>query len=125
MRLTFILPYKTILDMDVEKITAPGANGDFQILPRHIDATWTLRSGILQVTAGKELYYAIHQGVVVKQGDTVYLATMQAIAGESLRELSQTVEDTFKTLDDKERQAREVLIRLETETIRKFMELDK
>ena len=124
MRLKFILPYKTILDMDVEKITAPGSNGDFQILPKHIDATWTLRSGILHIEAGKDFYYAINQGVVVKQGDIVYLSTMQAIAGKSLSELSQTVEDTFKTIDEKERQAREVLIRLETETIRKFMELD-
>lgn len=125
MRLKFILPYKTILDADVEKISAPGSDGDFQILPKHIDATWTLRAGILQITAGKDQYYAIDQGVVVKQGDTVYLSAMRAIAGESLRELSQTVEDTFKTMDEKEKQAKEVLIRLETETIRKFMELDQ
>ena len=124
MRLKFILPYKTILDADVQKITAPGANGDFQILPRHIDATWTLRAGILQIEAEKTLYYAINQGLVVKQGDIVYLSTMQAVAGNSLDELSQTVEDTFKTMDEKEKQARAVLVRLETETIRKFMELD-
>ena len=124
MRLKFILPYKTILDTDVEKITAPGSNGEFQVLPKHIDATWTLKAGILQIQAGKELYFAINHGVMVKQGDIVYLSTMQAIAGESLSELSQTVEDTFKIMDDKERQARQVLVRLETETIRKFMELD-
>jgi F-type H+-transporting ATPase subunit epsilon len=125
MRLKFILPYKTILDADVEKITAPGSNGDFQILPKHMDATWSLRAGILQIKAESDLYYAISQGVVVKQGDTVYLSTMQAIAGDSLSELSQTVEDTFKSIDEKEKQARQVLVRLETETIRKFMELDK
>ena len=124
MRLKFILPYKTILDADVQKITAPGSDGDFQILPRHIDATWTLRAGILQIEAEKTLYYAINRGLVVKQGDTVYLSTMQAVAGNSLDELSQTVEATFKLLDEKERQARAVLVRLETETIRKFMELD-
>ncbi|HPF19393.1 MAG TPA: F0F1 ATP synthase subunit epsilon [Anaerovoracaceae bacterium] len=125
MRLKFILPYKTILDEDVQKITAPGSEGEFQILPRHIDATWTLRSGILQITAGRELYYAIDRGVAVKQGDTVYLSTMRAIAGDSLGELSRTVEETFKVLDDKEKQAREVLVRLETETIRKFIEMEK
>lgn len=124
MRLKFILPYKTILDADVKKITAPGSDGDFQILPKHIDATWTLRAGILHVEGEKDLYYAINQGVVVKQGDTVYLSTMQAIAGGSLGELSRTVEDTFKIMDEKEREARAVLARLETETIRKFMELD-
>lgn len=124
MRLKIILPYRTILDKNVEKITAPGSNGDFQILPRHIDGTWTLRAGILTITTDKDLYYAINQGVVVKQGDLVYLSTFQAIAGKSLRELSKTVEDSLKILDDKERKAREVLIRLETDTIKRFIEID-
>ncbi|SFC24814.1 F-type H+-transporting ATPase subunit epsilon [Alkalibacterium subtropicum] len=124
MRLKINLPYKTILDIDVKKITAPGSNGVFQILPKHIDATWILRPGILQVNAEKELYFAVSHGVAVKQGATVYLATMQAIAGESLSELSQTVEDTFKKIDEKEKKAREVLVSLETETIRRFAELD-
>ncbi len=124
MRLKLILPYKTILDKEVEKITAPGSDGDFQILPNHIDATWTLRSGILNIQADKDFYYAINKGVIVKQGDTVYISTFQAIEGESLKDLSKTVEDSFKILDERERKAREVLIRLETETIRKFMEID-
>lgn len=124
MRLKFIIPHKTILDKEVKKITAPGSNGDFQILPKHIDGTWTLRTGILNITADKDLYYAINQGVVVKQGDTVYLSTIQAIPGESLAELSITVEDTLKVLDEKERKAKEVLIRLEMETIKKFIEIE-
>ncbi len=123
MRLKFILPYKTILDKEVNKITAPGSNGEFQILPKHIDGTWTLKAGILSITADKELYFAINQGVVVKQGNTVYLSTIQAIAGESLAELSKTVQDTITVLNDKERKAREVLIRLEMETLKKFMEI--
>ncbi len=124
MRLKLILPYKTILDKNVEKITAPGSNGDFQILPRHIDGTWTLRTGILTITTDKDFYYAINQGVVVKQGDLVYISTFQAIAGESLRELSKTVEESLKVLDERERKAREVLIRLETDTIKRFIEID-
>ena len=125
MRLKLILPYKTILDIDVEKITAPGTNGNFQILPNHIDATWTLKAGILYILTDKELYYAINQGVVVKQGDTVYISTFQAIAGDSLKELSKTVEYKLKVLDERERQAREVLIRLEAKTVKKFMEIEK
>lgn len=39
MRIKIILPYKTILDKTVYKITAPGVEGDFQILPNHIDGT--------------------------------------------------------------------------------------
>lgn len=124
MRLKLILPYKTILDSEVKKITAPGSNGNFQILPKHIDGTWSLRAGILVITADKDLYYAINQGVAVKQGDVVYLSTFQAIAGDSLKELSKTVEESLKILDEKERKAREVLIRLEADTIKKFIEID-
>lgn len=124
MRLKLILPYKTILDMEVTKITAPGSNGDFQLLPKHIDGTWSLKAGILSITTDKDFYYAINQGVAVKQGNIVYISTFQAIAGESLEELSQTVEKNLKILDEKERKAREVLIRLETDTIKRFIEID-
>lgn len=124
MRLKLILPYRTILDKEVEKITAPGTDGDFQILPRHIDGTWTLRSGILSIKTDKDIYYAINQGVVVKQGDTVYISTFRAIAGETLEELSKTVRENLEELNEREKKAREVLIRLETDTIKKFMEID-
>lgn len=124
MRLKLILPYKTILDQEVEKITAPGSNGDFQILPKHIDGTWTLRSGILTIFTDKKTYYAINAGVLVKQGDIVYLSTFQAIHGESLEELSKTVRKNLQVLDEREKKAREVLLRLEADTVRRFVELD-
>lgn len=118
-----MLPYKTILDREVKKITAPGSNGEFQILPKHIDGTWILRAGILNIEADRDLYYAISEGVVVKQGNLVYLSTIQAIPGESLEELSKTVEDTLTVLNEKERKAREVLIRMEIETVKSFREI--
>lgn len=124
MRLKLILPHSTILDKEVKKITAPGSNGDFQIFPKHIDGTWSLRAGILSIEAEATFYYAINQGVAVKQGDTVYLSAFQAIAGESLRELGRTVEENFKTLDEKEKKIRDVLIKLETDTIKRFMEIE-
>lgn len=124
MRLKLILPYKTILDEEVEKITAPGSNGDFQILPKHIDGTWTLTSGILTIVTDKKHYYAINAGVVVKQGPIVYLSTFQAISGESLQDLSQTVRENLQILNEREKQARDVLLRLEADTIKKFMEID-
>lgn len=124
MRLKLILPYRTILDKKVEKISAPGSNGDFQILPKHVDGTWTLRSGILTILTDKKTYYAINAGVVVKQGDTVYLSTFQAIPGESLKELAKTVRENLQVLDEREKKAREVLLRLEADTVRRFMEID-
>ena len=124
MRVKLILPYRTILDKEAEKITAPGIDGEFQILPKHIDATWSLKSGILTIDTDKKLYFAINTGVVVKQGDIVYISVFQAIAGDSLRELSETVKKSLTELSDRERKAREVLVKLEAETIKKFTEID-
>lgn len=124
MRLRLILPHKTILDKEVKKITAPGSNGEFQILPKHIDGTWTLTAGILTILADENLYYAINTGVLVKQGDIVYLSTFQAIFGESLQTLGKTVRENLQVLDEREKQARDVLIRLEADTIKKIMEID-
>lgn len=124
MQVKLILPYRTILDKEAEKITAPGIDGEFQILPKHIDATWSLKSGILTIDTDKKLYFAINTGVVVKQGDIVYISVFQAIAGDSLRELSETVKKSLTELSDRERKAREVLVKLEAETIKKFTEID-
>jgi F-type H+-transporting ATPase subunit epsilon len=124
MRVKLILPYMTILDKEVEKITAPGIEGEFQILPKHIDATWSLKPGILTINTEKKLYFAINTGVVVKQGDIVYISVFQAIPGDSLRELSATVKKSLTDLSDRERKAKEVLVKLEAETIKKFTEID-
>ena len=124
MQVKLILPYRTILDKKAEKITAPGIDGEFQILPKHIDATWSLKSGILTIDTDKKLYFAINTGVVVKQGDIVYISVFQAIPGDSLRELSETVKKSLTELSDRERKAREVLVKLEAETIKKFTEID-
>ena len=124
MRVKLILPYMTILDKEVEKITAPGIEGEFQILPKHIDATWSLKPGILTINTDESLYFAINTGVVVKQGDIVYISVFQAIPGDSLKSLSQTVKKSLTDLSDRERKAREVLVKLEAETIKKFTEID-
>ena len=124
MQVKLILPYRTILDKEAEKITAPGIDGEFQILPKHIDATWSLKSGILTIDTDKKLYFAINTGVVVKQGDIVYISVFQAIPGDSLRELLETVKKSLTELSDRERKAREVLVKLEAETIKKFTEID-
>lgn len=124
MQVKLILPYKTILDKEAEKITAPGIDGEFQILPKHIDATWSLKPGILTIDTDKKMYFAINTGVLVKQGDLVYISVFQAIPGDSLRELSETVKKSLTDLSDRERKAREILVKLEAETIKKFTEID-
>ncbi len=125
MRIRLILPNKTLLDQKVSKISAPGAGGSFQILPKHIDVTWSLVPGILTITSEEEtIYYAIQRGVLVKKGDMVYVSCFQAIRGDSLESLNENVIGRFRDLDEDEKKAKEVLIRLETDAVRRFLEFD-
>ena len=126
MRIKILLPYKTLLDADCNKITAPGKGGAFQILPRHVDVTWTLEPGILEVfyNDGEE-YFAVDNGVLVKKGNNVYISVFRGIKGKTLEDLDNSVTEVFTKLSEKEKEARIILAKLETDTLRKFLELEK
>ena len=129
MRLQIMLPYKTILERTIYKITAPGIEGQFQVLPKHMDGTWILKAGVLVIgtskDSDKELYFAISQGVLVKEGGRLYLSCFQAIKGDSLETLSQTVRKDLETFDESEKKAKQALHKLETDTVKRFMNFNK
>ncbi|HSR05452.1 MAG TPA: hypothetical protein VLM88_12765 [Proteiniclasticum sp.] len=125
MRVRIIVPGKLFLDQEVDKITAPGAEGSFQILPRHIDVVWTLQSGILIVTTGeKDTYFAINQGVLVKEKDLVQISSYQVVESTSLEELQETVEKNFRILDEEEKKLSRILDKLEADTLIRLAELE-
>ncbi len=119
------LPYETIIEKEVDKITAPGVEGSFQILPKHIDVVWTLQPGILILnTDDEDQYIAIDKGVLVKEDDIVYISVFKAIKGDSLENLNKALAENFKNLDDREKKAQKVLVKLETDTMQRFMEIE-
>ncbi|SCP96137.1 hypothetical protein [Anaerobium acetethylicum] len=123
MNLKIIIPSKTIFSQDADKISAPGKEGFFQILPKHIDFVSSLQPGILTVFSGDIVnYFAINQGFLVKKGDVVYISCLQAIKGETLETLSKTVADSFRQLDEKERRTNEILVKLEADMLRMIIE---
>ncbi len=125
MKIKLLLPYRTLLDQPVDKITAPGTAGSFQVLPRHIDVVWSLQPGILTLTRdNQDEYFAIQQGTLVKEGEAVYVSTFQAVKGESLETLHQTLMEDLQKRGEREKKANEVLVKLETDTIRRFMEIE-
>jgi len=125
MRVRIIVPGKLFLDQEVDKITAPGAEGSFQILPRHIDVVWTLQSGILIVTTEKkDTYFAINQGVLVKEKDLVQISSYQVVESASLEELQETVEKNFRNLDEEEKKLSRILDKLEADTLIRLAELE-
>ena len=126
MNLKVCLPTQVLLDREVTKVKAEAENGSFTLLPRHQDWVASLVPGILVYQSGEtEEFLAVDGGVLVKSGPDVTVSTGNAIPGGSLGRLRQTVDETFRKLDEREKQARSVLARFEADFIRRFVEMER
>ncbi len=125
MRLKLLLPSQILLDEPVRKIIAQGQNGSFCLEPRHVDFVSALAPGILQFVdaGGREVFVAVDEGILVKCADEVMISAYNAVRGEDLATLKDTVEHRFRQLDESERVARSALARLEAGVIRRFTEI--
>jgi F-type H+-transporting ATPase subunit epsilon len=127
LRLKVFLPTEKLLDEPARKVIAEAEDGFFCLLPRHVDFTTALVPGILVFVnaQGDERFLAVDQGALVKAADEVRVSTFNAVAGEDLGRLRQTVDEAFLSLDEREREARSALARLEAGTLRRFVELEE
>lgn len=127
MRLTIMLPSHIFLDEDAAKVIAEAENGQFCLLPRHADFTAALVPGILAYwdPQGEERWVAVDEGILVKYGPEVRVATRQAVLGRNREDLRQTVDDVFRRLDEQEKKTLTALARMETEFARRLWELGK
>lgn len=125
MHLKVMQPTNGLIDERVTKVTAEGEEGSFCLLPQHVDWVAALVPGILsfELETGEEIFLAIDEGILVKQGAMVWVSVRSAVRGVDLETLHQTVQQQFRQLDEQERQARSTLARLETSFVREFMEL--
>ncbi len=125
MNLKILLPAGVLLEEEVEKVSAEAENGFFTMLPRHIDFVAALVPGIFSylTAAGRERFIALDEGILVKQGNQVYVSAARAVAGDDLERLQETVESELKVLGESEKRARSVMSRLEADTLRRFTRL--
>lgn len=125
MRLKVVLPTKILIETGAIKVIAEAENGMFCLLPRHLDFVATLIPSLLSFVSpqGQEQFLAIDQGILIKHGDEVTVATQYAVQSGDLGMLKKTVEQQFCLTDEREKAARSVLARLEVNTIRHFIEL--
>lgn len=125
MNVEIIIPNKTIVSKEIDSITAPGTEGNFQILPKHIDFVSSLKAGILTLTIeGAEEYYAINYGILVKRSNEVFVVCQQVIRGESLEELNRAVEEKLSIQSEKEKATNEILSRMEIATLKRISEME-
>ena len=121
--LKIFLPTSKFLEESVEKIRGEGPEGEFCLKPKHIDYATALSPGIFSyvTTAGKEHFLAIDHGILVKQGTDVMIATRRSVAGE-LGQLNKEVEDMLQEREEREKQSRSAVARLEIGFIKRFLE---
>lgn len=128
MNLKILLPYLVFADLKgIKRIVAESFQGSFGLLPHRLDCTTALAPGILtyETEAGKEIFIAIDEGILVKAGLDVLVSVRNAVEGKELGLLHKAVEKEFKNIDEKEKNVRSVMAKLEMGFIRRFEELRK
>ena len=122
-----LLPAEVFFDREVAKVVAEAENGSFCLLPRHVDFVAALVPGLLRIFAadGTEEFYAVDEGILVKNKDDITVSTRSAVRVPDLGQARRVVEEKFKALDDREKSARTAAARLEADLVRRFMELRK
>ncbi len=135
MILQLLTPTRSVVHEPVSKIVAEAANGSFCLLPRHADFLSTLVPGLLMYvpeTTGSaqlalpqvETYVACDAGLLVKQGDQVFVSVRQAFEGSDLGSLRDTVEREFETLDERSRICQSAIASLEANLLRRMLDLE-
>jgi F-type H+-transporting ATPase subunit epsilon len=125
MKIEILLPSRILASDDVSQVVAEGLEGSFGILERHVDYVSPLVPGILTYRRSdddRERIFAVDEGTLVKVGPEVLVSVRDAVEGDDLATLRETVERRFRSLDEREKQARSALATLETRFIRRFIE---
>ena len=79
----------------------------------------------MSIPTSQEHFVAIDAGILVKRGFDVLVSTRRAVPGDNMESLRSTVRRSFQSIDERERSARSAIARLESNLIRRFLELDE
>ncbi len=125
MKLKLLIPTQILIDREVTKVIVEAENGHFCLLPHHVDFVAALVPGILSYTIAteEEIFVAVDEGILVKCDREVLVSTLNAIEGDSLETLKQTVVEQFQILDEREKLTRSALAQFEASMMRHFGEL--
>jgi F-type H+-transporting ATPase subunit epsilon len=125
MRLRIVTPLSVVIDEDgVLAVRAEDATGGFGILPRHADFLTSLAISVVSWESSNETrhYCAVRHGVLsVSGGHDVFVATREAVAGDDLATLGETVLVRFRADIETERTEHVESTRLQLDAIRQIM----
>jgi F-type H+-transporting ATPase subunit epsilon len=126
MKLKVLTPIETVCHERARSIVAEGEDGSFCLEPRHVDFVSALVPGILSFVRaddGREEFLAIDRGILMKEGPEVLVSVRHAVRGAAVEDLVEVVHTRFLALDDQEKVVRTAMAKLESDFLRRFMEL--
>lgn len=115
--LKVLLPYKVLVEVpDVKRMTVETTSGSVGFFPNRLDCAAALVPGILMYenSVREVKYLALDEGLLLKTGGVVTVAVRNAVAGSDLGRLRQSIESDLRNLEDRERDVRNTLAKLET-----------
>ena len=127
MQIQLRLPHQLLFDGSATRLSATAADGDFGILPNHVDSVTALVPSVLLITRpdGQELIFGIDEGILVKRGHQVEIAVRRGVLSDDLENLRDDVGGSFFAMEDDERAACAALSRLEADMVRRFASLSR
>jgi F-type H+-transporting ATPase subunit epsilon len=128
MNLKVLLPFEIFADKTgVSRIVAETREGSFGLLPHRLDCVAALAPGILiyQIGGQAEVYMAVDEGVLVKNGMDVLVSVRNAIGGTDLGQLHAAVEREFLHLNEREQSVRSVMAKMESDFISRLAEFHR
>ena len=117
MNLKILLPFKIFAEIEnVKRIVLETSDGSYGLLPHRLDCVAALVPGIFtyETEADGVHYLAVDEGILVKAGMAVLASVRNAIGGADLGKLRESVEKEYVTLDEKEKNVRSVMAKMES-----------
>jgi F-type H+-transporting ATPase subunit epsilon len=125
MHLRVVTANAVVVDDPADKVSIEAIDGWFTLLPRHIDFVAALVPGLLAYEhEGRERFVAVDGGTLVKRGQSVRVAAPEAIPGDDVLGLQRALRASFQESSETERAARAAIAHLETDAVRRLMELE-
>jgi len=123
-RLVVVTPMSVVVDEPaVAHVRAEDESGLFGVRPGHADFLTVLSIGVLgyRLPGGEERYVALRGGVLVTRGgDSVEVATREAVAGDDLAALEREVVTRLRGEAEAESSARRRATRLHLAALRQI-----
>jgi len=121
--LKILLPFQIFaVEAEVSRVVVETREGSFGLLPHRLDCVAAIAPGILiyETDAHDEVFVAVDEGVLVKTGTDVLVSVRNALRGTDLRQLRESVETQFLTLNAQEQDVRAATAKLESGFVQRF-----